>query len=60
MYFEKSENGEGHSYLCMISHTFAIPFQNVKKEQVFSLKKKKKKKEEEKKKKEGKEEEKKK
>lgn len=50
MYFENSENGDGHSYLCMISHTFAIPSHNVKREQVFLLKKKKKKNEEEEKK----------
>ena len=54
MYFENSENGDSHSNLCMISHTFAIPSHNVKREQVFSLKKKK---EEEEKRKGGGEEE---
>jgi len=42
MYFENSENGEGHLYFCMISHIFAIPSHNVKREQVFALKNKKK------------------
>jgi rRNA processing protein Gar1 len=50
MYFENSENGEGHSYLCVISHIFAIPSHNVKRQQVFSKKQKRKKKKRKKKK----------